>query len=136
MNITRIDDFDKDGKINWTEYHKAQLQNGDICTECGAYIVWSKGVPSKCSMCRGLLDEKGEVNHEKRVRCPKCGYTWDPRKSEDYQLFENGTHNVSCCECDHDFEVTTDVSYTFTSPERLKEEVENEDGEDDSLAEE
>jgi hypothetical protein len=32
-------------------------------------------------------------------------------------VFEEGEHKVSCDECGHDFEVSTYVSHTFTSPE-------------------
>ena len=134
MSIIKIDDFNKDGKVDWTAYHKARERNGDICTECGAHILWGKGIPSKCNECNSISTDNGEVDHESRVRCPKCRYIWNPYDFEQYKLYEDGTHDASCPECSHDFEVTTYVSYTFSSPEVLSKEIEDEEG--DSLAEE
>lgn len=45
---------------------------------------------------------------------------------------------MTCGSCDHEFTVTTYVSYTFTSPEQAKEQEEKEGEdpkEDDALAE-
>lgn len=110
-----------DGSVDWKALEAADISDGKRCRECKAYIVFSSGGPQLCGNCTEMLSGK-EATHHDLVRCPKCGTTWRPADNENYDLFEDGTHDVCCQHCDHDFEVRTRVSYAFTSPERIKEE--------------
>ena len=103
---------------DWDAYNAAQVANGEKCACCSTHMFIHHGVPQQCSGCTGMKDDTEELTHDTFVRCPKCGDHWSPRESEDYEVFGDGEHEVSCGNCDHDFEVSTSVSYSFTSPER------------------
>ena len=120
MGITSIDDHRKpDGSLDMNSYNKAMIANGEICTECGGYITtFGNGHPGRCRQCKDA-DSQQELTHDKYIRCPKCGRKWDPYESEQYEILSDGEHSASCVECGHEFQVTTDVSYSFTSPERI-----------------
>lgn len=118
-----------DGSYDWTKYNALQEQErdvrkakGELCREkgCNRFIMWSKGYPQTCSDCEAL-DAPEELHHPTDIRCPKCGYHWDIWDGEYYEIANEGEHEVECPECDHKFEVSTSVSYSFKSPERLKE---------------
>lgn len=123
-----IDSFKKpDGQYDWPAYNEARKledealkAKGQLCSQCGSYIVWSKGYPQRCHDCKAL-DQREELRHPCSVRCPKCGNNWNVGDNDDYDLFEEGEHEVNCGECGHDFSIGTSVSYTFTSPERISE---------------
>lgn len=120
-------------KIDWGAYHHAEVAAGQKCTCCGDMIYPAKGHPSRCSSCEDL-DADPEVRHDHLIRCPACGNHWKPQDTEDYKTaHEDGDHEVNCPECDHEFTVTTSVSYTYTSPARLQDppEAEPEDQEPD-----
>jgi len=117
MASIKINDFDNpDGSTDWNAYRKAKKTNGEECTECGRYILFGKGYPDQCSDCKEAKEGRGDLDHDRLVRCPKCRNMWDPWDAEDYDLFNDGTHDVCCTECDHEFEVETQVSYSFRSP--------------------
>lgn len=120
MSYTRIDDHKKaDSEIDWASYQKAQVANGEICIQCKGHILFGCGHPRKCSACENMSERSGEVCHKNMVRCPHCGTISNPSDHEMYELYEEGEHDVSCPQCDESFEVSTAVSYTFTSPERI-----------------
>ena len=111
-----------DGKTDWGAYRAAQVAAGDICQRCGAYVGFfglDRSGPCSCSSCRELDTEAGDVSHRSFIRCPKCGGTWDPCHSDDYDIFADGDHDVTCPDCEHEFEMVTHVSYTFQSPPRV-----------------
>lgn len=114
----RIETHTRDGVIDWDAYHAAEKQNGELCQECGTFILTPLGHPSSCNCCLDLARNNGEATHEKWVRCPACNYHIDP--NDDYfELFEEGENEVSCPECEYDFTVSTHVSHSFTSPPRV-----------------
>lgn len=125
--MAKIEDYRlPNGCINWASYQKAQIADGDICSRCHQYIVsiaHTKG-EQLCYSCSHLdLDKSESVDHSKFARCPKCGYLsdlsqWDGCASFVYQ---EGEHLVGCNECDYDFEISTTVEYTFTSPPMITE---------------
>jgi len=122
MTKISYDDFRrKDGSIDWHALRSAEIGNGDICYVCGRFadIFGGKGYRQKCNECT-QMDGSGELDHEKYLRCPRCGYHWDPYEAEDYKVFEEDSHEVWCEKCDFKFEVSTMVTYCFTSPPRLK----------------
>lgn len=115
-----------DGSTDWTRYNElkkkedeARIEKGELCRLCRRYIVWAKGYPQSCAECKAI-DNPGELHHDREVRCPKCGHHWGVGDGEDYELYAEDAHPVTCGECNYDFEVVTHVSYTFVSPERIK----------------
>jgi hypothetical protein len=116
--------------------HQWEVDNGQWCYRCGhiASYLSAPGYRKLCSSCENLDLDKGEVTSGTYIRCPKCGHQFNPFETEEYHVFEDGEHEVTCGSCDHTFEVTTSVSYTFASPARVEEgepEDEPEEEEDD-----
>ena len=114
-----------DGGVDWKRYHAAQrvehaaeVAAGRWCTRCNAYLLWAKGRPDKCGSCKAL-DQPGECQHSKFIRCPACGRAFDPSEQDYYSLYADGEHKITCGDCNHQYEISTRTSYTFTSPARL-----------------
>jgi len=129
VECVKMESFRKpDGSVDWTAYSKAEVANGEKCQGCKTMLLYPKGYPETCGSCRDLVDDAGEVMHDRRVRCPACKHTWSPRDNEDYDVLEDGEHTVSCPECDHEFEVSTSISWTFHSPALKKHEQEEQAG--------
>lgn len=119
------EDFRKpDGSYDWGAYraakdaeHKADVADGKYCYQCGRYLVWSnKGVRRRCGDCEALDHESDEVDSDTCVRCPKCRRTASVSYDELFDLYEEGEHEVTCSSCDHEYTVSTRVSYSFNSP--------------------
>ena len=121
MRIASIkrEDFTVDGVLNEKAFKQARIDIGEECCECGSYIVFPVGYKSACSECRDLLKDE-ELMHSSRIRCPKCRRSWIPAEAEQYKVYEDGEHEVSC-DCGYNFTVSTYIEYTFTSPEIIKE---------------
>jgi hypothetical protein len=119
---TKIADFkDGAGNIDWKAYRRAEVANGERCSrpECEASFIFSaNGKPTLCNPCKEMASERGEIRHDDLVRCPKCGHSWAPDPVDD-SVFSDGENSVACEKCDHDFEVTTIISFSFKSPARL-----------------
>lgn len=121
---------DEKGRINWDAYHKAQVDDGERCEQCGEYLILGKGYRRTCNACNELTSKSAEVDHKKFLRCPKCGHLENVH-DDHYGLFEDGEHEVFCNSCDHKYTITTHVSFEFTSPPRIPEEPEEEEVEED-----
>lgn len=124
-----------DGQTDWNKWNelrekerKEKKDKGEICHQCGRFILFAKGYPQTCDDCKAV-DRPAELDHPSEVRCPKCGYHWRVGDGDDYDLYEDGTHEVSCPDCNFDFEVETSVTYSFRSPARTKEESDEKEGE-------
>jgi len=118
--IKMEDHEDEHGKLDWKAYGAAQVANGDICSRCRSYVTaLGVGHPRECYDCQAL-DKPEEVTHNDTVRCPDCGYTWGAHGGDDYDHLGDGEHNMMCPDCDHEFEISTSVSWSFTSPARLE----------------
>lgn len=121
VDRVKMDDFrDEDGNIRWSDYRQARVRNGESCQKCHTHLIFAKGHADTCRQCR-LAEETDEIWHDRFVRCPKCGYMWDPSDGDDYDLMADGDHDVQCYECDHGFEISTTISFSFKSPERTRE---------------
>jgi len=128
--MTRLKDHeDENGQINWGSYRKAQIANGEICTSCGAYVVFGKGYPEECSSCKDMSSNTGEVDHETHIRCPACAHIFDADKYEIDPV--EGETSVYCPECDYDFDVSIEVTFKYTSPPLLEKNGEREEDDDD-----
>jgi len=104
----------------WEVNRQNEIDTGGRCRQCEALIVFPKGAPSLCPACKDMLSPD-PVDHPRRIRCPRCRALMDPHADpEDLaDLFLEGVHEVVCQSCEHEFDVTTTVSYTFGSPEVL-----------------
>ena len=117
-----MDDYKKpDGKIDWSAFHKARVNAGEICSICHAFILRfasrsAAAAPQLCSDCKAMTETSEPVGHDKYIRCPKCAAHFDPYELEMYRCFRDGSHGVQCQACNHDFEIQTEVSYRFSSP--------------------
>jgi hypothetical protein len=107
-------EFEKDGKVDWKAYHEAQTNAGERCCECGTYIscFGAKG-PSRCGDCKMADTEAGEISHSSRVRCPFCKRMME---AHDLEIYGEGDHSVTCFDCQKDFTVNAEISFTFSSP--------------------
>ena len=117
--VAILDFEDKDGSVDWVAYKEAKINNGEECYECGAFLFDDKKYRHRCYDCKSLTDDTGSVIHNSKIRCPKCRDTIDV-DSELYEIYKDGLHEVTCWECDHNFDIETRVSYTFESPELLQ----------------
>lgn len=135
-DFVKMDDHRKeDGKLNWATYEAARKANGESCQRCGQMIIWPKGYPSYCGSCQRIDKDGTAVHHESLLRCPKCRHQWEVYDSDEYGIYSDGQHDVSCPVCCHDFEITTYVSYSFESPE-LEAEEDEETSEEETSEEE
>jgi DNA-directed RNA polymerase subunit RPC12/RpoP len=111
-----------------------EKKSGEKCRKCGAYIFCLRppGYSQLCWKCK-QLDGADSVRDNRYIRCPKCRHSWNPFEDDCYfenSVFEEGEHDVSCPSCEHKFEVTTNVSYSFDSPALIVDEVDEEEAEE------
>ena len=117
--MTNINDYRKpDGTSDWDAYQVACVAAGKECRHCGGFILLPQGIPTLCDACKEIEQDSSEVTHGSQLRCPHCGASFH-YSTDDYDLYDEGEHNVSCPECDQDFTITTSVTYSFTSPARI-----------------
>ena len=117
--MNRISDHKKeDGSIDWESYRAAEkienqieVNEGKRCSDCGRYIIFAKGYPSLCGDCKSLRRDSDSVTHNRFVRCPECRETMEPE-----DIYEEGSHDIYCEHCDHEFTVITHISFSFKSP--------------------
>jgi len=52
-------------------------------------------------------------------KCPHCGDDFNIQDAEAWHLYsDDDTHQVECPSCDLEFNVTTNVKYTFTTDDQ------------------
>lgn len=116
--MINMDDYRReDGHIDWTAYKEAQVNAGDRCSDCGAYIMFAKGYPDKCCDCKLMEKDEEEVTHNELIRCPYCKNKMNAWDCEFDRLEDGSDETVYCSECDSEFEVGISITYTFKSPE-------------------
>ena len=126
--VSMNDHRDAKGELNWTSYRAAQRENGEICYICGGHADFPKGHQARCRDCE-KLERSDKIRHDRLIRCPWCSHHYNPNDSDNYEVFADGEHPVSCPSCGKDFAITTDVSYTFNSPPLSKSGNEEDDDE-------
>ena len=131
--MIKIKDFEReDGSTDWDAYHKAEMANGDRCMTCGCYIIpivfQDTHGPRECNSCRNMISDDGEVSHDSRVRCPHCGKITKVDDLAEYGIYEEGELEMNCEECEKEFTVQVQVSYSYTSPERIQRKNDNVEG--------
>jgi hypothetical protein len=123
--MTNIADFrDASGQINWEALHRAEIEAGESCSQCRGMIFPPKGHSSLCNLCRLIREEEGAVDHSNRLRCPKCRHDWAVETEDTGELYGEGSHDVCCPVCGHEFGVVTTVSYSWESPGMVEREGE------------
>lgn len=123
--MINIEDYKQsNGNIDWTTFRKAQVSAGEICSQCSKYlirIIDSSFGPALCGACKSLETTPGPVRHSTFIRCPKCRESFDPSPWEDSWAFQEGSHNINCPNCDHKFEITVEVQFSYESPKLVGE---------------
>lgn len=121
--MTDIDKYkDEKGNVNWKAFYQAEIDDGEVCSGCRRYIyrISTPTGPQKCHSCKALDDNKDEVRHESMIRCPSCGHQTDIindcSEAAEYDELEEGEHAVTCEKCELEFDIKTEISFTFTSP--------------------
>ena len=114
-----------DGAVDWNKYHAAkkiehdrEVNEGRWCSRCGQYLLFAKGHRDQCVSCKSL-DKPEECQHSRFIRCPACGRSFDPSEQDYYSVYREGEHQVMCGDCNHQLEISTRVTHTFTSPARI-----------------
>lgn len=97
-----------------------------ICPVCGNkrfIFSWQ----DRCYQCRDeeyrreIVEQitSGEITEtycESEIFCPCCGYIYEI--DDEYDLYCEGDHELECPECERDFVVTTNVSYSYDTKQR------------------
>lgn len=122
--MIRMSDYkDEKGDYDWKAYDAARLAAGEKCITCGGCIVLPRyHGRQQCSECSEIRSQD-ELRHSKLVRCPKCMDTLDGFQA--VSRAEEGEQKVTCWNCDHEFEVSIRIEYTFTSPKEISRESED-----------
>lgn len=64
--------------------------------------------------CKDAMDRL-DFYGNRHPKCPHCGETCNVNEHEWWKLYEEGEHEVTCPHCDHDFTVSTSISYWFST---------------------
>lgn len=125
-------DFTVNGITNWKAYKEAQKAIGDVCYQCERYITLNRNAGKKtlCNSCREAHGSTDSIQHNKLIRCPKCNELFEPVVFRDFDIYEEGEHDLDCPKCKYFFIVETTVTYTFESPAMMDLEDEDEDYDD------
>jgi len=51
-------------------------------------------------------------------KCPWCDHDYDVSGNEDWELYEDGTHEIECPSCGKDYSVDTFTSCTFDTDDQ------------------
>jgi len=130
--MTNIKDFTVNGSTDWRAYKQAQIAAGEICYQCERYIVFHEKTEQRtlCSTCKTVNESTDSVKHNKFIRCPKCHSVFEPLTFSEFDIYEEGDHDVDCPKCNYFFIVETVVTYSFESPAVMDKEEDLEDEED------
>lgn len=119
MSYVSMEDHKRpDGGIDWNAYQNAQVENGEKCYKCRDYasvLFGGLGYRRLCDDCKRLTSGEKEITHPKFLRCPECEHAWNPVDEDHFNVFQEGEHQVCCNICDTTFEVSTRISFSFTS---------------------
>lgn len=117
------DESSKERFDRFCREQEAATENGERCWQCGRWIaaIRPPGRRQLCLDCKAA-DKPEAFCHDTRLRCPKCRCSWDVYAADYYDILAEGEHEVTCAECDHEFEVSTAVHHSFKSPELMREE--------------
>ncbi len=63
------------------------------------------------------ISTNDEYVEEDSIRCPSCLHITTDLTEQG--LYNEGCTNITCEQCDHDYEIETTVSFTFTCPPKV-----------------
>lgn len=109
---------------DFEERRQTEIEKGERCYQCKSYISSfgkAPGYKKLCQDCKYLDISNDRTPHSEIIRCPKCRHKISVYDSEWFSLYEEGSHEVDCDECDYEFSVETRIEYSFISPEIIKE---------------
>jgi transposase-like protein len=96
------------------------------CAVCGKE-VYLLSWETKCPSC-GRKDyivkksietaENGYSYCEEDIYCPHCGKCHEVYSWYDDELYEDGEHDFTCEDCDEEFTVITNISYSFDTEKK------------------
>jgi len=127
--VVSMDSFkDKNGSIDWKAYNEAQIEAGEKCYKCRSYIgpFDNPGHIQLCWDCKHLSKDHESVCHERMIRCPKCRnemFVDYEENSHLFSVYDGEEGQVNCDSCGYEFTVVVSITYSFKSPELLKEAV-------------
>jgi len=130
MRIVMIADFKKEnGDIDWAAYNKAQVEAGEKCLKCGAFMLKlnlfgrETAGPRICHQCNEGANTLEEIEHDKMVRCPECRHMFDAWDQPFYDGMSPGSEEaeMDCPACDCSFTIEVITTYSFKSPPMKKE---------------
>lgn len=116
--MLKMDQFiDEKGMFDLKKMREAQAAIGEICSNCWGLLIENLinppaiPAPKLCVSCDNLANSDEEVMSDTFVRCPKCKEQISGRT-----FGGDGHYFVKCRKCNNEYEIKTDVHYTFTSP--------------------
>lgn len=123
--MIQTDDYkNHEGKVDWKALREARVEAGEICQTCFEHFHLFIGRKRSCEDCLKLEQEENEVETASIVRCPFCKHKKPIDGEMDaYTIYEEGSHLLTCDECDEDFEIRTKVQFSFISPKLTEREA-------------
>lgn len=109
---------DENGDVDWKLYDEYRVSVGLRCKTCNDLMWEISGYPRDCGECRSLKEEDAGLSHSSMIKCPHCKSIMDVYENDYHELFEDGTHSIYCMNCDEEFQIRTDVSFTFNSVDK------------------
>lgn len=137
--MTCLDFKREDGSYDWDAYRAAEKrekesrkESGRDCYKCGCYLIFGgKGYRELCADCKSLQHDRDEARSSSYVRCPNCRDTANVWDGDSYDICTEGEHEITCESCNHDYTVTTSVSYRFESPALIDGQPDKDEDEDE-----
>ncbi|MHC4892480.1 MAG: hypothetical protein ACYTFV_03765 [Planctomycetota bacterium] len=88
-----------------------------VCGRCRKPKTFLYGTDTECRDCR-MRTKPEAFRSGEETRCPSCGHV-EKVDSDRATLYAEGEHDTYCEACDYDYTVSTQVAFTYTSPEML-----------------
>lgn len=86
------------------------------CPRCGGLRFYFRSpAPEFCGDCMAMMQSVESVTHERRLRCPHCRHE-KPIPDYEGKEYQEGDHDITCDECERDFEFITHIQYRWESP--------------------
>jgi len=86
-------------------------REGWVCKPC-----MNKKIQAQVDAFQAKMKEEGreELYSDNGIICPNCGHE-NEQDNEDNVFYEDGEHDYTCGNCEHEFKVITDVIFSYTT---------------------